>query len=978
MQHVFAQKSAVVWGYGLFLTLFHLSLWAQNGGALKGVVRDKNGAGDPLPGAVINIVGTYKGASANDNGEYNIADIKPGEYTIRFFFEGYTELRMTAIKIKAGETLTLDAALSELTSATETVEILGEKNLIDLESGKSSTILTAKDLKDLSVTDVKSIAAMQAGVNQSPDGLQIRGGRVYETQFYVDGVSAQSKLGGTGFGLDVAKNALGEIEVVTGAADAQYGGATSGMVLTKIQEGGDKINVSGSYARDNLGFNDKTSWNTEMANLAIGGPLIPRIRFGKKDSSAAPPKKNTIHDKLFFFISGDVRLTDEYFRKTANQLYSSLLDDPNATDKSASKFFAPRQTNKWSGTFKLTYKIRPGYKLTLSNMNSLAVSQDSRSLQIVGNETIMRPGFQFQFSENLDNATTFTQRSNLTILNFQALLTHKLTLNFILSRLFVNNRSDANGRPFRDQIINQIYDPASIVTDPVSIYNPDANCDTCTIRVNPGNGLYNNGGISTVWRDQYEQEYTGKLTFGYDLSKVHYFNFGVEHREQEYQWIDVSRPWIGAPIKINDSTTYSSNRIGATNEIWKVRPAEGAIFFEDRIRYRGIIAAVGLRMSYWTAGSFADEAVNDPRSPLPQIIRDEYHQQNTHVFGRSWKARLLPNLRVSFPVTENNVLYFNYAHALRTQHPRFLYTGLDPVYLDQSFLSDLGNPNLNPETSVSFEIGLKSQLSANWALTVTAFNKDQFDFVTRQTIQIRDQTGRFVDKTIALNQDYARSRGLEITLQRRISTWFTGMLSFTYQSVTTKSSTAYESKLAIRSSGRNDASGEHPAAWDRPFFAKGSFVFRSPKNFKPFKIPLQNFIVTFYTTFQSGFRYTPMRSDGIDRESGRERFVPITDKPLSEVGASWFWVDMRLTREFRFSKKSYVGLYFEVKNIFNNKNAQIINPVTGRGYEYGDPLPFDTYRDPKYPHPNQRGDRADDPARYLQPTQLMLGLTFQL
>lgn len=974
------KKLLRIFFYAIILFTIAQSVFAQSGGTLKGIITDKNMNNEPLPGALINIIGTYKGANSNDNGEYTITDIKPGEYTIRFFFEGYAELRVNGVKIKAGETTVINAPLSELSTTTETVEVLGEKNLIDLEAGKSSTILTAKDIKDLSVTDVQSIANMQVGVNQSPDGIQIRGGRVYETQYYVDGVSAQSRLGGTGFGLDVAKNAIGEVEVVTGAADAQYGGATSGMILTKIQEGGERFTASGSYARDNLGFNDATQWNTEMLNLAISGPLIPRIRFGKKDSTNTNPplKKNSIHNKLFFFVSGDMRTTDEYFKITANQLYSSLLDAPNAQSRSLSEFFAPRQTNKWSNTLKLTYRIRPGYKLTVSNMHSLAISQDSRSLQIIGNEAIMRPGFQFEFSENMDNATTFTQRSNLSIINFQALLTNKLTANLIVSRLFVNNRSDANGRPFRYETISQLYDPASIITDPISLYNPGNNCDTCAILITPPNGLYNNGGISAVWRDQYEQEYTTKLTFAYEKSKVHYFNFGFEHKEQEYQWIDVYRPWVGAPIRINDSTTYSSNRIGSTNEIWKVRPAEGALFFEDKIRYRGIIASVGLRFSYWTAGSFADEAVADPRSPLPQYIRDEYKKQNVSLLGRSWKARVLPNLRVSFPVTENNVLYFNYAHAFRTQHPRFLYTGLDPVYLDQSFLSDLGNPNLNPETAVSFEIGLKSQINANLALTVTAFNKDQFDFVTRQTIQVRDQTGRFVDKTIALNQDYARGRGIEVTVQQRIGSWFRGMLSVSYQSITTKSSSAYESKLSIRNTGRNDAAAERPAAWDRPFYAKGSFIFRSPKDFKPFNIPLQNFVLTLYTTFQSGFRYTPVRSDGIDLESGRERFVPINDKPLSEIGAPWFWVDLRLMREFKFWKKSSVGLVFEVKNVFNNKNSQIINPVTGRAYEFGDALPFDSYRDPRYPHPNQRGARPDDPARYLQPTQLMLGVNFQL
>ena len=38
------------------------------------------------------------------------------------------------------------------------------------------------------------------GAVQSSDGIHIRGGRNYETGFYIDDVSARDPLAGTGFG----------------------------------------------------------------------------------------------------------------------------------------------------------------------------------------------------------------------------------------------------------------------------------------------------------------------------------------------------------------------------------------------------------------------------------------------------------------------------------------------------------------------------------------------------------------------------------------------------------------------------------------------------------------------------------------------------------------------------------------------------------------------------------------------------------
>jgi outer membrane receptor protein involved in Fe transport len=119
-------------------------------------------------------------------------------------------------------------------------------------------------------------------------------------------------------------------------------------------------------------------------------------------------------------------------------------------------------------------------------------------------------------------------------------------------------------------------------------------------------------------------------------------------------------------------------------------PAQGGIFLQDEIKYKGIIGFLGLRYDYWAPGKFADNAVNNPDAPVTDATREAYLKNTTNFLGKAWKARLLPKLRVSFPVTENNVLYFNYGHAMQLPHPRFVYAGLDPVYQDPQFSLQLG------------------------------------------------------------------------------------------------------------------------------------------------------------------------------------------------------------------------------------------------------------------------------------------------
>ncbi|GIV24161.1 MAG: hypothetical protein KatS3mg025_1820 [Bacteroidia bacterium] len=941
-------------------------LWAQKA-RITGTVIDKS-TREPLIGATVTLVGTYKGAYTDENGRFTLADLSPGTYTLRVNYVGYNELLLTNLTLKPDQTLNLTLTLAPVGTSLQTVEIVGERPTVNLESGKSDLRISGQDIAQTTAVDVQSMATLLPGVALTLDGLQLRGGRVYETQYVVEGVNAQDPLAGTGFGVDVSQVAIEEMEVITGGVDAEYGDGTSGVVAVRLKEGGDRWRFFGRYMRDGLGgLAPRWGWNTDIFNFGTGGPLW-------RDSTGKP--------RLTFFGSFDLRLTDEYFGVKASQLHSSLLEESTPRDPlyrlvsrtfgspTKSAFFAPRQDNKWSATAKWAYRIDARTRLSLSLQQSLAINQNTRSLQIIGSDQIMVPGFQYLFSLQPDNANTYTHRSNLIVLKLNRILSRVWTGELTVSRLFVNLRADANGRPFRDSVIRQIYDPASIVTDPVSIHNPGDSI----VYVNPGPGLYNNGGIATLWHDHFAEEYTVKLKLTYQpKSTAHFWVFGIEHREQYYQWIDVTRPWVGAPIVLDNGQVFASNRIGSSNDIWRVQPATGGIFVEDRIRYKGIVASLGARLMYWAPGRFVDNAIEDPRAPILETVREAYRKQTIPLLGRRFKGRLLPRLRVSFPVTDNHVLFFNYSHATRLPHPRFVYAGLDPTYQDRSFLANLGNPNLNPEVNVGYEIGLKSNLGHGWSLQTSAFYNDKFDFIVNRVITIRDQTGRFTERVFAVNLDYARVRGIDVFLQKQFSSWGKVAGAVTYQVATGKSNSALESLLQIRQTGRNDATQEFFLAWDRPWDIKLWGIFNSPSAWQASPY-LRNWTLFLSFTWKSGLRYTPYRQTGVDDYTGRPIYDPVDGPPNSAIGSPWRWVDLRLTRSFW---KERLSAFIEIRNLFGWKNAAIINPVTGRAYEYPDDVP-NSWRDPKYPNPLDTGPPPTNPARYLPPTQAFIGLNWNL
>lgn len=909
--------------------------------SLKGRVTEAK-EGKSLVGVEVFIIGTYYGANTDEDGNYEILDIPAGDYTLRFSMINYAEKEFAGITFADKEAKVLDVSLKESVETMGEVEIVGTK-LIDLESGKSQVKVTDEQISEMNVTNIQGIVAQQVGISQTPDGIQVRGGRVYETQYVVDGVNAQDPLAGTGFGVDVNAGAVSNVEVTTGGSDVEYGSGSSGVIATKIKEGSNHFQVAGQYYRDNLGFNVNKgmSWNTDQANVSLSGPII----------------KN----KVFFFANGGFNLSDNYYRVFANQLHSSLVGDTR---------YAPRQDNQWNNTLKFTYKLSNAIKISLTNTHSLNINQSSRTLQIVGNNSIMQPGLQYNFALQPDNANTYTHSSNLTVLNARGLINERWSVDASVARLFTGLRADANGRAFRDKTVDQIYDPYSIITAPVTAFNP---ADS-VIYVLPGPGLYNNNGIATLWHDHYAQEYTVKSKFSYQ-TKIHYMTFGQEHIFQQYQWIDVTRPWIGAPIQLNDSTSTASTSLGTSSDVWKVNTQNGGLYYQDEIRYKGIIAVLGARLNYWAPGKFADDAVNNPNAPVLDQIRADYKKQTFGLAGLRWKARLLPRLRVSFPVTNNNVLYFNYSHAMRLPHPRFVYQGLDPVYQDRSFLSNLGNPNLNPEVTVAYEIGLKSQITKNTAFTATAFYNDKFDYIVSRKITVKDQSGRFVDKTFFINQDYARVQGLELSLTRQIGKTFVGTVSGAYQQAKGKSNSAAESALQIQQQGFVTTTKEQYLAWDRPFDFKLLLIFKPDSTTKIGKMSLKGWRAMVSSTFKSGLRYTPAVQTGV-ADSGRPMYETLDSQPFSKIGSPWFWTDVRISKDFSLGKHRFLSLNARVDNIFNYRSAAIINPTTGKAYQYGDPLPIGT-RDPKYPDPQDNGTPPFNPARLMAPAHLMLGLEFK-
>lgn len=928
----------------ILFVFISVSILAQERGNLSGKIIDKAN-GESLPGVNVILKGTYYGAATDINGSFKIEGISVGNYTLEISFIGYKTIQFTGVEILPNKTKHFDIEMEEsVLSLGQEVVVIGEKPLMDVEETQSKRTISKEDIDVSIVENISDLVTQQSGVVNTDNSIHIRGGRSYENAFLLDGVSVQDPLAGTGFGLQLSASSIEEVEVITGGFNAEFGQATSGVVNVRTREGGNKFSGYFSYKRDNFGErNSYNIFNTDIAEGNISGPepittlLLPSLGLN-------------IPSEVSFFASfyGGITdgITQGYFKPVASQIVSTTFGGTS---------FSPRAENNWFWLAKLTYKYSPTIKFNYSFNQSININQNSQSLQSNLEYIEPSPGYQYSFQNILDEANTFTHNNIYHTLNLTHTLNSQTFYELKFGYYYTNLRADANGKNWYDFL-----EPKDITSFPIQYYNIDGD----TIGVIPGDGFWDVGNPFT-WRDHYLEEYSlrGDITSFFDEKNK--FKAGFNFQFQEMQVIDIYKPWIG--------------ELGLNNDIYKTYPSLGSFYAQDNINFSGMILNFGLRLDYWFPGKYVDDAINNPDVvTIPDETRQNYLDDTFSWFGnRRWKARLSPRLGISHPVSDNQTLFFSYGHFSKWPRPQFVYAKLDPLNAQSSF-QKFGNPNLNPETTVAYELGLKTQFSNDDVLTITTYYKDIFDYVSTRNAIIT--SARFATESFItyVNSDYARSRGLEIEYRKRIGRWFNGSANFAYAIVTGKSSSVDEGVLVLRGD-LTESIKEEFLAWDRPITASISTNFYVEKEKPIFEFApgfLDDYNIYIRAFYQSGKRYTPAVFTGAYDTQGRPEYEFLVSDRNSKLGDDWFWIDLNFEKYFSINGLK-ISFNIEVNNLLDTKNSAIINPVTGRAYEFGDAVP-NSWNDPLFPDLQAPITPYPlNPARYLTRRNIKFGISLR-
>lgn len=231
----------------IFLVLvMSQAVWAQSG-VLEGVVSDP---AHPVPGVTIIISGTNLGAVSGTDGSYQIRNIRPGSYSVRFSAIGY-QTQTAEVEINASVRRKLDILLNPSVIVTDEIQVVGDKRQKQEDTRVSVIDLRPESARILpgAVQDVMRTLQSLPGVlapNDFTSQLVIRGSGPDQNLIIMDDVEIFNPYRLYGVISMFNPEAVSDINLITGGFPAKYGDRLSAALDVTNREGARNKNLTGN------------------------------------------------------------------------------------------------------------------------------------------------------------------------------------------------------------------------------------------------------------------------------------------------------------------------------------------------------------------------------------------------------------------------------------------------------------------------------------------------------------------------------------------------------------------------------------------------------------------------------------------------------------------------------------------------------------------------------------------------------------
>jgi len=715
----------------LLIWLFISSVHAGVTGKLAGIVVDEK-TKEPLAGANIFIEGTNLGASTDLDGYYFIINIPPGKYTVNFSFMGYAEKKIeTRISIDITERLNVE--LSSTIFEGQEVVVIADRPLVQRDLTSTSARVSGDEIKLLPIETIQQVVNLQAGVVEG----HFRGGRLNEVAYMIDGIAVNDAYNGLQM-IDLQPNSVEEVEVISGTFNAEYGQAMSGVVNIVSKEPKSEIQADlsgyvGTYfSARSIPFAEKSGAGTQREDyveqqLSFNDIAENPSNYDLQGSLSGP----VFTDKILFFASfrnnrdGGYLYGERIFMPSDSSALPSTRENWNIEATGDGAYVPLNWREKLSLHGKLVLKPFTSHKFSYEFIHEDEESQ------------YYRHGYKY----NPDGVPK----------NYSKSYTHLFFYDYVLSqRGFINIKLALLDKTYASYLYEDPYDLR---------YQPVTRFD-----IGSGQNFYM-AGTYMGHSDRRTQTSILKSDFTYQIDRYNQIKLGAEGKlykiyVNDYQ-IEVSRltDWKPRPID-KSSPNYTE---------FTKKPVEFNAYLQDRIEWSYAIINLGLRYDWF-----------QPKGEYPS---DLMRPDTSGRLNASIKSQLSPRFGIALPISENSVLHLSYG--LFFQMPTFdqMYTNPDFNIPLGSFVT-IGNTNLEPQRTSTYEIGIQQEVVNNMAIDATVFYKDIRNLLGMEVYTVLpsfDKYARYV------NRDYGQVFGLTIAFEQR-SAFLRTTVDYTYMTAEGNSS----------------------------------------------------------------------------------------------------------------------------------------------------------------------------------------------
>lgn len=863
-----------------------VSLQAGVTGKIAGKIIDVQ-TKQPIPGVNVLLEGTSMGAVTDVSGQYTILNVTPGSYTVRASMIGYTTMRVEGVRVSIDLTTRVNVNLSsEVLDITDAITVVAQRPMIQKDEVATKHYISNEEIELQPVDSFQEIAQNQAGVV----GSHFRGGRGSEVLVLIDGIpvrDASGEYAGNmgGFTSSVPSYGIEELEVSLGGFGAEYGNVQSGVLNLAMKEGASRYNGRFRVSTTDFGSASiNTPFNRKIYEASLSGPV--------------PMVKKVLPGDLSFSLSGE--LTDKDHGYYPNQYtYDRTLQG------------------------KLTWRISPNYKLTYGTLyNQMDWDQyyfwaakygpgpeyQSNQYQYVDNSTLYnylyvldpakyndQQGKVDPISGNLndkpytqmqtyyvggmqDYLWNYEKRSNTNYLIWTHALNPKTYYEVRAQHFFSNYHYATPDVEDRDGDGNTKED---LVWDtsqpgPHPIYREREN-NLWWVRGDDPGYLYQGSWTRSLKADLVSQ-----------VTQNHLLKGGLEFYNNRTKVENIS---------------WSLNLETLRKDIWDEDAYDLGAYIQDKLEFEGIIALVGLRYDAFNPNGLGDAVYYpaDFANPFAEVVGDLPVLLNPQ--KPTVKHQLSPRIGISHPITDRDVIHYTYGHYF--QRPDLYWLFRNNKYQALTKVgNNIGNPNLNPEKTVAYEIGLEHQFNDDIKGTVTGYYKDISNLV--DWMKYVGRSIQNIEMNVFTNADYGNVKGLEFTMSKRLGRFWGGHVNYTYSVAKGRSSDAWGGYGSF-----TDAKRMNLLNYDQTHTVNANLSLRTPGEFGPELLgvkPLGNWQSNIQFSYGSGLPYSSYGTNKVN-----DQRLPWTSS-----------TDLKLLRQFKIAGLG-LDLFIDVFNLFDRKNVNYIN-----------------------------------------------------